>query len=109
MSADFSKSDAFDKVVKLQVRQCVLDPEQVLMDMQTGQALILAPSGLGVFSQTSSSDEVNSGSEGKGDGGSATGEMRPTVAHIGRRYVIMKTRRRVTADGGASILAVAEA
>ncbi|KAJ3549529.1 hypothetical protein NMY22_g852 [Coprinellus aureogranulatus] len=33
VSADFSKSDAFDQVVKL----------------QTGQALILAPSGLGVF------------------------------------------------------------
>ena len=26
------------------------------------------------------------------------------LSHFGRRYIVMKTRQRVTADGGASIL-----
>ncbi|KAG2013488.1 hypothetical protein CC2G_010397 [Coprinopsis cinerea AmutBmut pab1-1] len=89
VSADFSKSDAFDEVVKL----------------KTGQALILAPAGLGLFSQsppTRSKEERKGESSGSGDAVA----VEPTVAHIGRRYIIMKTRRRVTADGGASILAV---
>ncbi|KAG1755860.1 hypothetical protein EDB19DRAFT_1663375 [Suillus lakei] len=62
VSADISAEDAFDRVVKL----------------QTGEAIVLAPSGLGV----------------------------PKLGQFGRRYVLMKTRRRVTRDGGASILVV---
>lgn len=80
VSADFSNSDAFDKVVRL----------------QTGHALILAPSGLGVFTEESASTE------------SWETNTVKTVGHIGRRYIIMKTRRRITTDGGASILAVAD-
>lgn len=68
VSADFSGADAFDKVVKL----------------QTGEAIVLAPSALGVFN-----DE--------------NGEHK-ALGQFGRRYMVMKTRRRVTADGGASIL-----
>lgn len=26
------------------------------------------------------------------------------LSHIGRRYIVMKTRQRITADGGASVL-----
>ncbi|KAF6762364.1 hypothetical protein DFP72DRAFT_878655 [Ephemerocybe angulata] len=84
VSADFSKSDAFDQVVKL----------------QTGQALIMAPSGLGVFSDVREVPSTGT------SGASKKVPSSKTVGHIGRRYVIMKTRRRVTADGGASILAV---
>ncbi|KAJ3992816.1 hypothetical protein F5050DRAFT_850088 [Lentinula boryana] len=69
VSAEFSDNDAFDKVVRL----------------QTGEAIILAPSGLATF--TSSTNEHN-------------------VGQIGRRYLIVKTRKRVTVDGGASIRVV---
>ncbi|KAG9018997.1 hypothetical protein FRB90_007377 [Tulasnella sp. 427] len=69
VSSEFG-DEAFDTVVKL----------------ETGQALVLAPSGLGVFQ--------NSG-------------KKPERGFFGRRYLIVKTRQRVTADGGASILAVA--
>ncbi|KAL0949678.1 hypothetical protein HGRIS_009716 [Hohenbuehelia grisea] len=72
VSADFSGSDAFDKVVRL----------------KTGQAILLAPAALGMFppSWTSSpSDKL-------------------MLDQLGRRYIILKTRRRVTADGGASVL-----
>jgi len=71
VSADLS-DEAFDQVVKL----------------QTGEAIIIAPSGL----TTALS--------------SATGEEK--VSQIGRRYLVVKTRKRVTADGGASIRVVKE-
>ncbi|KAG8929014.1 hypothetical protein FRC01_005053 [Tulasnella sp. 417] len=69
VSSDFGE-EAFDAVVQL----------------QTGQALVLAPAGLGVFQKP--------------------GMDKPERGIFGRRYLIVKTRRRVTADGGASILAV---
>ncbi|KAG8902261.1 hypothetical protein FRC00_014086 [Tulasnella sp. 408] len=69
VSSDFG-DEAFDAVVQL----------------QTGQALVLAPAGLGVVQKP--------------------GMDKPEVGIFGRRYLIVKTRRRVTADGGASILAV---
>ncbi len=47
--------------------------------------MVLAPAGLGLF-------EDQPGMK--------------TVSIVGRRYFVMKTRRRVTADGGASILAI---
>ncbi|KAJ3920775.1 hypothetical protein F5877DRAFT_89209 [Lentinula edodes] len=65
--ADFSDNEAFDKVVRL----------------QTGEAIVLAPSGLATFPSP------------------ANGEH--NVGQIGRRYLILKTRKRVTVDGGASI------
>jgi len=70
---NFSHSDAFDKIVRL----------------QTGQAIVLAPSGIGLFE--TSEHEGQSSSE-------------KILSHFGRRYIVMKTRQRVTADGGASIL-----
>ncbi|KZP24515.1 hypothetical protein FIBSPDRAFT_856704 [Athelia psychrophila] len=62
VSADVSAEDAFEKVVGL----------------QTGEAIILAPSGL----------QVKDG----------------LLRQLGRRYCCVKMRKRVTADGGASIL-----
>ncbi|PPQ99049.1 hypothetical protein CVT24_003609 [Panaeolus cyanescens] len=76
---DFSHSDAFDKVVKL----------------QTGQAMLLAASGIGVFTAADASDARESPDI------LASGKV---LAHFGRRYLIIKTRKRITADGGGSIL-----
>ena len=56
---------------------------------QTGEAVILAPSGLGRFP-----------SAGKGFSGDAQ------LAHFGRRYLMARTRRRVTTDGGVSRMVV---
>jgi hypothetical protein len=55
---------------------------------------VLAPSGLGVFPDTPDT--------------SRTGYAAPVpkLGQFGRRYVLMKTRRRITKDGGASILVV---
>ena len=69
VSADVTAEDAFDKVVRL----------------QTGEAIVLAPSGLGTTRQP----------------GSRTARK---VDQLGRRYLRMKTRKRITNDGGASIL-----
>ncbi|KAG6817206.1 hypothetical protein H0H87_011564 [Tephrocybe sp. NHM501043] len=71
VSADFA-SDAFDKVVKL----------------QTGQAIVLAPSALGAFTSNIESP---------------AGRI---LGRFGRRYLILKTRKRVTQDGGASTLVI---
>ncbi|TFK29354.1 hypothetical protein FA15DRAFT_610541 [Coprinopsis marcescibilis] len=91
VSADFSKSDAFDQVVRL----------------QTGQAMILAPSGLSVISRPSVTPDNSKSTDKKGKSKDTSAIFKePTVAHLGRRYIIMKTRRRVTTDGGASLLAV---
>ncbi|KAL0582014.1 hypothetical protein V5O48_000072 [Marasmius crinis-equi] len=74
VSADFSDGgSAFDEVVKL----------------QTGQAIVLVPSGLGTF-------------------GSPELKAPQTLERFGRRYLIIKTRRRVTVDGGASVLVLDE-
>lgn len=78
VSADISAEDAFDRVVKL----------------QTGEAIVLAPSGLGVFPDTP--DTARTG----------YAAPVPKLGQFGRRYVLMKTRRRITKDGGASILVV---
>ncbi|KAF8897407.1 hypothetical protein BD779DRAFT_1608026 [Infundibulicybe gibba] len=89
VSAEFCDSDAFDKVVKLQVS--FLYPPAIFVGLilaQTGEAIVLAPSGIGLFH-----------SEGNRGG-------LKTIHQFGRRYFIMKTRRRVTADGGSSVLVV---
>jgi 2-hydroxychromene-2-carboxylate isomerase len=61
---------------------------------QTGEAIVLAPSGLGVFPDTPDT--------------ARTGNIAPVpkLGQFGRRYVLMKTRRKITRDGGASILVV---
>jgi hypothetical protein len=64
---------------------------------QTGEAILLAPSGLGVFPDVPDTATAR------------PGLVVPTVPKLnqfGRRYVLVKTRRRVTKDGGASILVV---
>jgi len=75
-------------VVKLQVsnigRKCALVDQPRL---QTGHAIILAPMGMGVFLE----DE---------------GSLFSKVACFGRRYLVVKTRRRLTADGGSSVLVI---
>ncbi|KAG1874594.1 hypothetical protein DFJ58DRAFT_757835 [Suillus subalutaceus] len=78
VSADISAEDAFDRVVRL----------------QTGEAIVLAASGLGVFPDTPDT--------------ARTGHVAPVpkLGQFGRRYVLMKTRRKITRDGGASILVV---
>ncbi|KAH9938514.1 uncharacterized protein B0H18DRAFT_1091200 [Fomitopsis serialis] len=76
VSADVDTKEAFDKVVNL----------------QTGQAILLAPSGLGMSQDLSA----------KATAGSAT----RTLRQFGRKCVLIKTRLRVTKDGGASVLVV---
>ncbi|KAF5321273.1 hypothetical protein D9619_000751 [Psilocybe cf. subviscida] len=77
---DFSQNDAFDEVVRL----------------QTGHAIVLAPSGIGFFAT----------SEGAIKPAEKAGSSHKVLARFGRRYLIVKTRKRVTKDGGASILVV---
>jgi hypothetical protein len=61
---------------------------------QTGEAILLAPSGYGVFPDVP--DTTRPG----------VVAPVPKLNQFGRRYVLVKTRRRVTKDGGASILVV---
>ena len=82
-------------MVKLKVRISIPPSAGQLtnLSMQTGQALVLCPSGLGLFATTKKS---------------ATGAIvksKPKLAHLGRRYMVVKTRQRVTVDGGSSVLA----
>ncbi|PCH41312.1 hypothetical protein WOLCODRAFT_151354 [Wolfiporia cocos MD-104 SS10] len=77
VSADVGSKEAFDKVVNL----------------QTGQAMLLAPAGLSAC-RASTSDKLD-----------YSGNAR-TLRQFGRRCVLIKTRQRVTRDGGASILVV---
>ncbi|KAI0347429.1 hypothetical protein BDW22DRAFT_528650 [Trametopsis cervina] len=69
VSADMSSGEAFDRVVRL----------------KTGQAILLAPSGLASCS--------------------TDGDRRDYTLY-GRRWTLVKTRKRITKDGGASILVV---
>ncbi|KAF8843192.1 hypothetical protein BDN67DRAFT_243117 [Paxillus ammoniavirescens] len=84
VSADISADDAFDRVVKL----------------ETGEAIVLAPSGFGVF------PDGPTGPQGTPKTGTSSQILK--LNQFGRRYILMKTRRRVTKDGGASILVVGE-
>ncbi|KAL7282218.1 hypothetical protein ACG7TL_003687 [Trametes sanguinea] len=61
-----------------------------VVKLKTGQAIVLCPSGLGLFSAPRKEDAEN------------VFEDVPTVCHFGRRYLLIKTRKRVTLDGGAS-------
>jgi len=82
VSADFAVGDAFDHVVRL----------------QTGQSVVFAPSGVGRFETRPDAPQEDT-KDAIVPGGS------PGVGLFGRRYLICKTRKRITDDGGASILA----
>ncbi|KZT72717.1 hypothetical protein DAEQUDRAFT_805007, partial [Daedalea quercina L-15889] len=76
VSADVDTKEAFDKVVNL----------------QTGQAILLAPSGVGMSQDWSDQSTADSATR--------------TLRQFGRKCVLIKTRLRVTRDGGASVLVV---
>ncbi|KZT12865.1 uncharacterized protein LAESUDRAFT_808383 [Laetiporus sulphureus 93-53] len=75
VSANVSE-ETFDQIVKL----------------RTGEAIVLAPSGLGMVRDTREDD-------------ARTGNLK-RLTQFGRRYLIIKSRQRITADGGTSILVV---
>ncbi|KAH7888248.1 hypothetical protein F5I97DRAFT_1926676 [Phlebopus sp. FC_14] len=109
VSADVSLNEGFDRVVKL----------------QTGEAIVLAPSGLGVFP-----DDDDDGGESERLSSTTTATATTTASsppaaketqksktkttprtplklhQFGRRFLLMKARARVTTDGGASVLVV---
>jgi len=77
ISAKMSSEDAFDRVVTL----------------KTGEALVSCPTGLYVSSAQS-------------DASSAPGSSKPTLMQFSRNFIVVRTRKRVTADGGVSPMAV---
>lgn len=85
-SADLSTDGAFDEVVRLKVRSLRGDSIFRLTFQQTGEAIILAPSSLAMLRQP--------------------GETDLQMGQLGRRYMLVKTRTRITKDGGASVLVV---
>ncbi|KAH9850032.1 hypothetical protein C2E23DRAFT_837146 [Lenzites betulinus] len=91
VSADFSDDDAFDHVVRLRVSAMGYRPGAVVADHipQTGEAVILAPAGLGKFPSSLKNADKHT-----------------QLASFGRRYLLARTRRRVTRDGGASRMVV---
>ena len=97
VSADVDSKSAFDAIVKLQVlissRNCSYRVQPMLTRMQTGQAVLLAPSGLGTTRDLSSKSKT-------------ADDERRVLSHFGRKCVLIKTRLRVTKDGGASLLVV---
>ena len=62
--------------------------------MQTGHSIVLAPSGIGLFKTSESNVDVDQ----------HRGAKTKEITRFGRRYLLVKMRKRVTADGGASIL-----
>ena len=93
VSADFTGGDAFDKVVRLQVTIFLTPYLRWSITQshceQTGQAIVLAPAALDTLEETL---DVT------------TGRTHRILSRFGRQYIIMKTRQRVTADGGVSLL-----
>ncbi|KAH9911387.1 uncharacterized protein B0H18DRAFT_1169579, partial [Fomitopsis serialis] len=75
VSADIDSKAAFDNIVNL----------------QTGQAVLLAPSGLGTT---------------RGSSDKPSDDAQRVLEKFGRKCVLIKTRLRVTKDGGASLLVV---
>ena len=72
---------------------CLRHMELMLTQMQTGQAVLLAPSGLGTTRESSSKAKM-------------ADDERRVLCQFGRKCVLIKTRLRVTKDGGASLLVV---
>ncbi|KAH9934142.1 uncharacterized protein B0H18DRAFT_1207689 [Fomitopsis serialis] len=75
VSADIDSKAAFDTIVNL----------------QTGQAVLLAPTGLGTTRDLADK---------------AADDGRRVLSSFGRKCVLIKTRLRITKDGGASLLVV---
>lgn len=78
-SADTSAQDLFSKIVNL----------------QTGQAVVFAPAGLGV--RTNGLGNVQPGSQASSNS---------IITQIGQGYLLARSRQRITLDGGHSLLAV---
>jgi len=76
VAAEIDSKEAFDKVVNL----------------ETGQAILLAPSGVGC-SRASSAQITDR-------------DVNTSIRLFARKCLLVKTRQRVTADGGASVLVV---
>lgn len=70
---------------------------------QTGEALVLAPSGLGVFPDHS---ELEKSSDRNANRERANPKGLLKLSQFGRGFLLMKTRSQVTKDGGASVLVV---
>lgn len=77
ISAKMSSEDTFDRVVTL----------------KTGEALVSCPTGLYV-------------SNAQSDASSASGSSKPKIMQFSRNFIVVRTRKRVTADGGVSLMAV---
>ncbi|KAI6033696.1 hypothetical protein BKA83DRAFT_4179910 [Pisolithus microcarpus] len=87
VATDVSSDQGFETVVKL----------------KTGEALVLAPSGLGVFPDDECCTKEKPGATDSGK--QCAKENAPLkLAQFGRRFLLMKTRARITKDGGASVL-----
>lgn len=87
VATDVSADQGFETVVKL----------------KTGEALVLAPSGLGVYPDDDHCPAEKSDNTGK----QYAKEKTPLkLGQFGRRFLLMKTRARITKDGGASVLVV---
>lgn len=78
IAADVDHNEAFDKVVNL----------------QTGQAIVLAPAGMGVSTIPSTKTPELGYKASK------------SLQQFGRKCVLIKTRQRVSTDGGVSLLVV---
>ena len=90
-------------MVRLEVRRYVqglYDWHLTSLVVQTGEAIVLAPSGFGVF------PDGLQVSVAQGAQRTVASIQIPKLNQFGRRYILMKTRRRVTKDGGSSILVV---
>ncbi|KAA1466264.1 hypothetical protein DENSPDRAFT_790755 [Dentipellis sp. KUC8613] len=83
VSSDLTGEDTFNKVVQL----------------KTGEAIVLAPSGIGLFASLPEKGLEGSVSERDQYGV-------PSLGQFGRRYMLIRTRQRITQDGGVSLLAV---
>lgn len=92
VSADVSNNDAFDKVVRLQVMSLFTPASIRLADRpehkKNGQALLMSAPALGLFRTNTNKSESKS------------------LGQFGRKCILIKTRKRITRDGGASILVV---
>ncbi|KAF8552600.1 hypothetical protein OG21DRAFT_1477686 [Imleria badia] len=88
VSTDISTEEGFDKVVKL----------------QAGEAIVFAPSGMGVFPDAESGTSKNVTGINPPSAVGAARKPPLTLSQFGRRIILMKTRARVTKDGGTSIL-----
>ncbi|KAG6331058.1 hypothetical protein ID866_8032 [Astraeus odoratus] len=86
VATDVSADQGFETVVKL----------------QTGEAVVFAPSGLGVFPD----DAALAKASGIVDAGKDRVKVPLKLGQFGRRFLLMKTRARLTKDGGSSVLVV---